>query len=88
MLRTAPGRADSTKRALGRKNEVLSGEASRKRRLSSFQLDTFIIIKVDKFIYELPGLLERFCFLAVNTLCLENGEEFFRHCVVITVSSS
>ncbi len=83
-----PSCADSTKRPLDRECEVLSGEASRKRRLSSFQLDAFIVIKVDKFINDFSGLPERIYFLVVDTLRLENGEEIFSHCVVITVSPS
>ena len=61
---TAAGCADSAKRPLGRKYEDLSGEASCKRCLSSFQPDAFIIIKADKFIHEFPGLLERFYFFS------------------------
>lgn len=63
------------KKTPGRKYEILDGEASHKGRLSSFQLDAFIIIKVEKFINEFPGLLKRLDFLAVDTLCLENVEE-------------
>lgn len=57
-------------------NEVLSGEASHKRRLSCFQLDAFIITKVDKFVNELSGLLERFRFFAADHSVLRMEKKF------------
>lgn len=65
------------KRAPGRKYYVLSGEASRKRRLSSPQLDALMVIKVDKFINQFSGMLEGVDFLTIDTLSFEYGEEIF-----------
>lgn len=46
-----------------------------------------MVIEIDEFINKLSGLLEGGDFLSVNTLCLKNGKKFFRHSVVIAVST-
>ena len=74
------------KGAPGRKYEILGGEASRKRRLSSFELDALVIVEVDVSVNHLVGFREGSWFVAVNALCLENGEEIFRHGVVVRIS--
>ena len=51
-----------------RKKEVLRGEATRTRRLSSLHLDAHIVIKIDKIADQFRGLLKRIDFLPVNTL--------------------
>ena len=40
------------------KHEVLSGEASRQRRLSSFELDAFMVVEVDIAVNHLVSLTE------------------------------
>ena len=70
------------------KHEVLSGEASRQRRLSSFELDAFMVVEVDIAVNHLVGFRESSWFVAVNALCFKDGKEIFRHCVVIWVSPS
>lgn len=40
---------------------------------------------MDKFINELFGLPERLDYLAVDTFSLEDGKEFFGHCIVIEI---
>ena len=52
---TAPDCTDSTKRPPGRKYRVLGGEASRKRRLSSFDLDALVVVKIDIAVNHLIG---------------------------------
>ncbi len=47
-----------------------------------------MIVEIDKLVDQLSGLLESLDFLAVNTFCLEYGEEIFGHGVVIAVSTS
>ena len=54
------------------KHEVLSGEASRQRRLSSFELDAFMVVEVDIAVNHLVGFRESSWFVAVNALCLED----------------
>ena len=48
------------------KHEVLSGEASRQRRLSSFELDAFMVVEVDIAVNHLVGFRESSWFVAVN----------------------
>ena len=55
LLCTAPDCTDSTKRPPGRKYRVLGGEASRKRRLSSFDLDALVVVKIDVSVDHLIG---------------------------------
>lgn len=54
------------------KHEVLSGEASRQRCLSSFELDAFMVVEVDIAVNHLVGFRESSWFVAVNALCLED----------------
>ena len=54
------------------KHEVLSGEASRQRRLSSFELDAFMVVEVDIAVNHLVCLRKRGRFVPVNALCLED----------------
>ena len=54
------------------KHEVLSGEASRQRRLSSFELDALMVVEVDIAVNHLVGFRESSWFVAVNALCLED----------------
>ena len=54
------------------KHEVLSGEASRQRRLSSFELDALMVVEVDIPVNHLVCLRKRGRFVPVNALCLED----------------
>ena len=54
------------------KHEVLSGEASRQRRLSSFEQDALMVVEVDIAVNHLVGFRESSWFVAVNALCLED----------------
>ena len=60
----------------------------RKRRLSRFQLNTLVVIKINKIVNQFFGLLKRPDFLPVYTLSLEDREEIFCHSVIIAVSTS
>ena len=60
----------------------------RKRRLSRFQLDTLVVIEINKIVNQFVGLLKSPDFLPVYTLSLEDREEIFCHSVIIAVSTS
>ena len=47
-----------------------------------------MVVKINKIINEISGLAERLDFLAVDTLCFEDGEKILNHGVVIAVSLS
>lgn len=58
----------------------------RKRRLSSFELDALMVVEVDIAVNPLVGFRESRRFAAVNALCFKNGEEIFRHGIIIWVA--
>lgn len=47
-----------------------------------------MIVKVDKIINELPGMLKCGKFLPVDALGFEDGKEIFGHCIIIRMSTS
>ncbi len=47
-----------------------------------------MVVEINEIVNQLSGLLKSVDFLAVDALCLENGEEIFRHGVVIAVPTS
>lgn len=59
----------------------------RKRRLSRFQLDTLVVIEINKIVNQFFGLLKRPDFLPVYTLGFEDREEIFCHSDIIAVST-
>ena len=67
---------------------VLAGVAQRQRRHSCFCLDAFVVVKVDVTVNHLFGFRKGRRFVAVDAFCFENGEEIFRHCIVIRVPTS
>ena len=87
-LWTAPDCADSTKKPRVQEYSVLAGVAQRQRRHSCFALDTFVVVKVDVTVDHLVGFRKGGRFVAVDAFCFENGEEIFRHCIVIRVPTS
>ena len=70
------------------KYKLASGETLRKRRLSRFQLDTLVVIEINKIVDQFFSLLKSPDFLPVYTLSLEDREEIFCHSVIIAVSTS
>ena len=66
----------------------MCGEALRKRRLSSFQLDALVVIEINRIVDQFSGLLKRPDFLQVNAISFEDREEIFSHSVIIAVSAS
>ncbi len=60
----------------------------RKRRLSRFQLDTLVVIEINKIVDQFFGLLKSPDFLPVYTLSLEDREVIFCHSAIIAVSTS
>ena len=70
------------------KYEVLTGVAQHKRRHSSFKLNALVVVKMNITVKYFTGLAEWVRFTAIDTLCLEDRKEFFRHSVVVTISSS
>ena len=70
------------------KYEALSGEALRQRRLSSFELDALMVVEVDIAVDHFVCFRKSSRFVSVDTLSLEDGEEIFRHGVVIWVTFS
>ena len=60
------------KKAPGRKYRVLVGEALCKRRLSSFELDAFVIVEVYVPVNHLVSLRESSWFVPENALCFED----------------
>ena len=53
----------------------------RKRRLSRFQLDTLVVIEINKIVDQFFGLLKSPDFLPVYTLSLEDREVIF--CILV-----
>ncbi len=47
-----------------------------------------MVVEINEIVNQFSGLLKSLDFLAIDTLCLEDGEEIFGHCVVIAVSPS
>ena len=76
------------KEPLVQEYSVLAGEAQRERRHSCFALDALMVVKVDIAVNHLVGFREGRRFVAVDTLRFEDGEEIFRHSVVIRVPTS
>ena len=76
------------KEPLVQEYSVLAGEAQRERRHSCFALDALMVVKVDIAVNHLVGFREGRWFVAVDTLRFEDGEEIFRHSVVIRVPTS
>ena len=70
------------------KYKLASGETLRKRCLSRFQLDTLVVIEINKIVDQFFSLLKSPDFLPVYTLSLEDREEIFCHSVIIAVSTS
>jgi len=64
----------------------LSGVAQRQRRHSSFMLDTLVVIKVNVSVNEIIRFLECPRFVPLDTFCLQDREEIFRHRIVIGIS--
>ena len=60
------------KKALVGNIEFLVGEASCQRRLSSFELDAFVVVEVYVAVNHLVSLRESSWFVAVNALCFED----------------
>ena len=60
----------------------------RKQRLSRFQLNALMVIKINKIVDQFFGLLKSPDFLPVYTLSLEDREEIFCHSIIIAVSTS
>ncbi len=46
-----------------------------------------MVVEINEIVNQLSGLLKSLDFLAVDALCLENGEEIFCQRVVIAVST-
>ena len=66
---------------------VLAGVAQCQRRHSCFRLDALVVVKVDVTVNLLIGFIEKDGrFVAVDALGFENGEEIFRHRIVIASS--
>ena len=76
------------KEPLVQEYSVLAGVAQRERRHSCFALDALMVVKVDIAVNHLVGFREGRWFVAVDTLRFEDGEEIFRHSVVIRVPTS
>ena len=76
------------KEPLVQEYSVLAGVAQREGRHSCFALDALMVVKVDIAVNHLVGFREGSRFVAVNTLGFEDGEEIFRHSVVIRVPTS
>ena len=68
--------------------EILGGEASLQRRLSSFELDTLVVAEVYVLVNHLVSFREGVWFLPVNALCFEDGKEIFSHRIVIWIPAS
>ena len=66
----------------------LRGVAQRERRHSSFVLDALMVVEVDIPVDHFIGLGKSGRFVAVNTLCFQDGEEIFGHGVVVWVPPS
>ena len=83
---TAPKKQDREKNTLTQ-NIVKSNSLASffQRRQACFCLYTFIIIEINVFVNEKSRFIEGFDFLPIYTLRFENGEEIFRHGIVITV---
>ena len=60
----------------------------RQRRLSSFELDALMVVEVDIAVDHFVCFRKSSRFVSVDTLSLEDGEEIFRHGVVIWVTFS
>ena len=76
------------KEPLVQEYSVLAGVAQRERRHSCFALDALVVVKMDVTVNHLIGFREGRRFVAVDTLRFEDGEEIFRHSVVIRVPTS
>ena len=83
IVRTAPKSACEKQ-----EYKCLSGEVSRQRCLSCFQLDTIVVVKVEAAVNHFIGFGKCSRFMAVDAFCFENGEEIFRHRVVIRIPQS
>ena len=73
------------KNPYGMKYKILSNKLASFFKWSQFCicLDTLVVVEVDVLPYEEASLLKSFQFHPMNTLSFENGEEIFRHCVII-----
>ena len=60
--------------------------AQRQRRHSSFILDALIVIEVNVSVYQIVGLMEGLWLVTVDTLCFQDREEIFCHCVVVWIT--
>ena len=76
------------KEPLVQEYSVLAGVAQRERRHSCFALDALIVIEVNEPLYQIICFLKCLWFMPVDTLRFEDGEEIFRHSVVIRVPTS
>ena len=71
---------------LSRKYLVLCGVAQRQRRHSSFILNALMVVEVNVSINQIIGFSECLWLVPVDTLCFQNGEEIFCHCIVIWIA--
>ena len=60
--------------------------AQRQRRHSSFILDALMVVEVNVSIDQIIRFPESLWLVSVDTLCFQDGEEIFCHCVVIRVT--
>ena len=76
------------KNPYGRKYKVLSDILTSffKRSQFCFGLNAFVVVETYVFTYEEASLLIGAEFYAVDALGFENGEEIFRHCIVIRIA--
>ena len=68
--------------------ESKTGLAKRERRQASLCLEPLVVIEVNVLVDQIVRLLKRPDLLSVDAFGFEYTKEIFRHCIVITVSSS
>ena len=59
--------------------------AQRQRCHSSFILNALMVIEVNVSVNQIVGFLEGLWLVSVDTLCFQDGEEIFCHCIVIRI---
>ena len=82
-----PQVGEQHKKSPGRKYRNLSGETSRKRRLSRLELDALMVVEVDVAFDHPIYFRKGNWFVAVETFCFKSREEIFCHCIVVRVSA-
>ena len=62
--------------------------AKRERSHSEFCLDALVVVEVDIAVNHGVGFAQRGRFVAVDAFGFENGEEVFRHDIVVGITAS